>query len=98
MWAQARIFYICIAGLAAVAALGTFAFASAYAEEPCLGVVGETVESEVSFLNMLLSDPGAVVEDEINFVLGVAHDPFGTVHDDIETVQGDLESVQACLD
>lgn len=97
MWTQARIFYVCMAGLA-VAALGTVGFASAYAEEPCLGVVGETVESEVSFVNKLLADPGAVVEEEVNTVLGIAHDPIGTVNNDIEAVQGDLESVQACLD
>jgi hypothetical protein len=87
-----------MAGLA-VAALGAVGFSTAaYAEEPCLGVVGDTVESEVSFLNLLLSDTGAAVEEEVNTVLGIVHDPVGTVNDDIETVQGDLESVQACLD
>lgn len=86
-----------------IAAAGIGSSSVAYAsegkgEEPCLGVVGETVESEVVLLNTLLSDPATVVGDEINFALGIVHDPFGAVNDEIDTVHSDLDSVQACLD
>ncbi len=85
-------------GIAAAGIGGSSSVAYAYEEEPCLGVVGETVESEVVLLNTLLSDPATVVADEINFVLGIVHDPFGAVNDEIDTVHSDLDSVQACLD
>jgi hypothetical protein len=91
------------AGLLAAAALGIAAAGFggsgvAYAEEPaCLYTVGETVEEEVGFLNLLLGDTGAAVEEEINFVLGIVHDPIGAVDDEIDTVHEDLDGVQACL-
>jgi hypothetical protein len=101
-WRAKRFSHIA-AGILAAAALGIAAAgfggsSIAYAtEEPCLGVVGETVEEEVSFLNLLLGDTGAAVEQEVNFVLDTVHDPIGAVDEDLETVQGDIESVQACL-
>lgn len=98
-----RFSHIFAVGVLAAAALGIAAAgfggsSVAYAEEePCLGVVGETVEEEVTFLNLLLGDTGAAVEQEINFVMDTVHDPIGAVDEDLETVQGDIESVQACL-
>lgn len=96
-----RAFNMLAVGILAAAALGIAAGfgAAAYAHEPaCLGTVGETVETEVGLLNMLLADPAAVVADEINFVLDTVHDPFGAVNDEIDTVHDDLDSVQACLE
>jgi hypothetical protein len=37
-------------------------------EEPCLGVVGETVEGEVETVNQTLNDPSATAEEEVQFV------------------------------
>lgn len=102
-WRAKRFSHIFAVGALAAAALGLAAAgfggsSVAYAEEePCLGVVGETVEEEVSFLNLLLGDTGAAVEQEINFVMDTVHDPIGAVDEDLETVQGDIESVQVCL-
>lgn len=98
-----RAFNMLAVGILAAAALGiaavSFGSSVAYAdEEPCLGVVGETVESEVGLVNTLLADPATVVADETNFVLGVVHDPSGAVNNEIDTVHDDLDSVQACLD
>lgn len=102
-WRAKRFSHIFAVGVLAAAALGIAAAgfggsSIAYAtEEPCLGVVGETVEEEVSFLNLLLGDTGAAIEEEVNFVLDTVHDPIGAADEDLETVQGDIESVQACL-
>lgn len=99
-----RLSHMFAAGLLAAAALGIAAAgfggsSVVYAEEPaCLYTVGDTVEEQVGFVNLLLGDTGAAVEQEVNFVLGIVHDPIGAVDDDIETVQEDLEAVQACLD
>lgn len=96
-----RLSHMFAAGLLAAAALGIAAAGFggvAYAEEPaCLYTVGETVE-EVGFLNLLLGDTGAALEQEVNFVLGIVHDPIGAVDDEIDTVHEDLDGVQACLD
>lgn len=73
----------------AVLGIGALSAGNAYAqeEEPCLGVVGETVESEVEFTERLVNDPGAVAEEEINSVLDSVHDPSGLLSDEIETVR-----------
>jgi hypothetical protein len=87
-------------GLLALAVLGV-SVSPAYAqeeEEPCLGVVGETVEGEVETTNQTLNDPSSVVEEEVQFVEDSVHNPFGLLSDEIDTTQEDLESVQACFD
>jgi hypothetical protein len=89
-------------GLLALAVLGVGAVSvsPAYAqeEEPCLGVVGETVEGEVETTNQTLNDPSSVVEEEVQFVEDSIHNPFGLLSDEIDTTQEDLDSVQACFD
>jgi hypothetical protein len=99
-----NVFMFGAVGLLALAVLGVGvsvspAFAQeAKEEEPCLGVVGETVEDEVQTTNQTLNDPSAAVEEEAQFVEDSIHNPFGLISDEIETTQGDLESVQACFD
>jgi hypothetical protein len=61
------------AGFLALAVLGIGAVSLTYGqeeeeEEPCLGVVGETVEGEVETTNQTLNDPSSVVEEEVQFV------------------------------
>jgi hypothetical protein len=93
------------AGLLALAVLGVGAvsLSPAYAqeeegEEPCLGIVGETVEDEVDTVNQTINDPSSVVEEEVQFAEDSVHNPFGLLSDEIETTQEDLESIQACFD